>query len=315
MPVTRVAVLALDGVYPFELGIPSRLFGAAEGRYTVATCSVDGNPVATQSDFDIAVTHGPELLDTADIVVIASIAPRRLPAELPEATRAALARIPDTARIVSICTGAFILAAAGLLDGRRATTHWELASSFSARYPEVGLDADVLFVEDGRILTSAGAASGIDACLHVIRQEHGSDVASRVARQCVVPPFREGGQAQYIERPLPKLEGTGLSDARAWALSNIGEPFGVKELAAVAGQSVRSFTRHFTAEAGVSPGQWVLQQRILEAQRLLETSDQSVDQVAANVGFSTGTSLRKHFRNALSTTPRAYRNAFRPVGG
>lgn len=187
----RVVVLALEGVYPFELGIPSRILGAADGRYEVRTCSVDGRPVRTNADFTIGVQHGPEILATADTVVVAAIACDRIPTDLPADVAAALARIRPGARIVSICTGAFVLAAAGLLDGRRATTHWQVADLFRRRFPHVELDPDVLFVHDGRILTSAGAASGVDVCLHLVRTDHGSELANTVARRCVVPPFRD----------------------------------------------------------------------------------------------------------------------------
>ncbi|MER6035150.1 AraC family transcriptional regulator, partial [Streptomyces sp. NPDC001835] len=179
----RVAVLALDGVYPFELGIPSRILGAADGRYDVLTCTVDGRPVRTNADFTIGVAHGPEILDTADTVVVTSMPPDYIPPRLPGEVTAALARIRPDARIVSICTAAFILAEAGLLDGRKATTHWQAADEFRCRYPKVELDPDVLFVDDGRILTSAGAASGVDICLHIVRTDHGSDLANTVARR------------------------------------------------------------------------------------------------------------------------------------
>lgn len=174
----RVAVLALEGAYPFEIGIPSGILGAADGRYEVLTCSVDGRPVHTSADFTIGVAHGPEILETADTVVVTAIPSAYIPTGLPDAVAAALARIRPDARIVSICTAAFILAEAGLLDGRKATTHWQGADLFRRRYPQVDLDPDVLFVDDGRILTSAGAASGIDVCLHVVRTDHGSDLAN-----------------------------------------------------------------------------------------------------------------------------------------
>ncbi|MBV8932452.1 MAG: AraC family transcriptional regulator, partial [Kutzneria sp.] len=184
----RVVVLALDGVYPFELGIPSRIFGAAEGRYEVVTCTVDGRPVRTDADFTVVAEHGPEVLRTADTVVIPSFTPARIVPVLPEPIAAALASIPPGARMVSICTGAFVLAAAGVLDGRTATTHWQLADRFRALFPRVTVDPDVLFVDHGDVLTSAGAASGVDVCLHVVRSDHGSEVANGVARRCVVPP-------------------------------------------------------------------------------------------------------------------------------
>ncbi|MDI1458387.1 helix-turn-helix domain-containing protein [Streptomyces sp. ATE26] len=306
----RVAVLALDGVYPFELGIPSRILGAAGGRYEVMTCSVDGRPVRSSADFTIGVEHGPELLETADTVVVTSVPPAYLPTELPEAVAAALARIRPDARIVSICTAAFVLAEAGLLDGRRATTHWHVADLFRRRYPRVELDPDVLFVEDGRILTSAGAAAGVDICLHLVRSDHGSALANFVARCCVVPPFREGGQAQYIEQPVPEDGSSGTAGTRAWALERLAEPLTLADLAQHARMSLRTFARRFNDEVGVSPGRWLIQQRVVRARHLLESSDLPVDRVAAEVGFATGASLRQHLHASIGVSPQAYRRTF-----
>ncbi|MFG2263585.1 GlxA family transcriptional regulator [Streptomyces sp. NPDC048720] len=306
----RVAVLALDGAYPFELGIPSRILGAADGRYEVLTCSVDGQPVRSSADFTIGVEHGPELLETADTVVVTSVAPARLPTGLPEPVAAALARIRPDARIVSICTAAFVLAEAGLLDGRRATTHWHLADLFRRRYPRVEVDPDVLFVEDGRILTSAGAAAGVDICLHLVRSDHGSALANFVARCCVVPPFREGGQAQYIEQPVPENGTSGTAATRAWALERLAEPLTLTELAQHARMSLRTFARRFHDEVGISPGRWLIQQRVGRARHLLESSDLPVDRIAAEVGFATGASLRQHLHASIGVSPQAYRRTF-----
>lgn len=202
--VERVVVLALDGVYPFELGIPSRIFGAADGRYEVLTCTVDGQPVRTSTDFTVGVEHGPEILTTADTVVVASMTPSHIPTELSAEVVAALAQIRPDARIVSICTAAFVLAAAGLLDGRKATTHWQVANAFRRVYPQVDLDPDVLFVHDGRILTSAGAASGVDVCLHIVRTDHGSELANTVARRCVVPRSGTAARRSTSSSPSPR---------------------------------------------------------------------------------------------------------------
>lgn len=308
--VQRVAVLALDGVYPFELGIPNRIFEAVEGLYEVSTCSVDGGEVRTAADFSITVEHGPSLLDTADIVVISSIETPAIPTELPEAVAAALARIPAQARVVSICTGAFVLAAAGLLDGRTATTHWQLTERFRQRFPRVQLDPGVLFVEDGPFLTSAGAASGVDACLHVVRKDHGSQVANEVARRCVVPPFRGGGQAQYIEHPAPEISDYGTAGAREWALQHLREHLDLRTLAQVAGMSPRTFSRRFSAEVGTSPGKWITVQRLYQAQRLLENSDFPIERIAEEVGFATSASLRQHFRATVGVSPSEYRQTF-----
>ncbi|MEV0182287.1 helix-turn-helix domain-containing protein [Streptomyces sp. NPDC050625] len=306
----RVVVLALDGVYPFELGIPSRILGAADGRYEVLTCTVDGRPVRTSADFRVAVEHGPEILATADTVVVVSMAPPYIPTELTPEIAAALARIRPDARIVSICTAAFVLAAAGLLDGRRATTHWQVADRFRAMYPYVDLDPDVLFVDDGRILTSAGAASGVDICLHIVRSDHGSELANKVARRCVVPPFRDGGQAQYIEQPVPQSGAASTAGTRAWALERLGEPLTLTELAAHARMSLRTFARRFNEEVGVSPGRWLIQQRVARARHLLESSDLSVDRIAGEVGFATGASLRQHLHAAIGVSPQTYRRTF-----
>ncbi|MFF9060667.1 GlxA family transcriptional regulator [Streptomyces sp. NPDC014882] len=306
----RVVVLALDGVYPFELGIPSRVLGAADGRYEVLTCTVDGRPVRTDADFTIGVEHGPEVLETAGTVVVAPVSPSRVGADLPDGVAAALARIPPGARVLSICTGAFVLAAAGLLDGRRATTHWRLADEFRRLFPHVDLDPDVLFVDDGPVLTSAGAASGVDVCLHLVRKDHGSDLANTVARRCVVPPFRDGGQAQYIERPVPEAGAASTAATRAWALRRLGEPLTLADLAAHARMSLRTFARRFHDEVGLSPGRWLIQQRVAHARHLLESSDLGVDQIAGRVGFATGASLRRHLHAAIGVSPQAYRRTF-----
>ncbi|MDQ1050531.1 GlxA family transcriptional regulator [Streptomyces sp. V4I2] len=308
--VERVVVLALDGVYPFELGIPSRIFGAADGRYEVLTCSVDGRPVRSNADFTIGVGHGPEILATADTVVIAPVAPSHMTTDLPDEVAAALALIRPDARIVSICTAAFVLAAAGLLDGRRATTHWQLADRFRCRYPHIALDPDVLFVDDGRILTSAGAASGVDVCLHLVRQDHGSELANTVARRCVVPPFRDGGQAQYIDHPVPEQGAASTAATRAWALERLGDPLTLADLAGHARMSLRTFARHFNEEVGLSPGRWLIQQRLSRARHLLEATDLSVDQIAGQVGFATGASLRQHLHASIGVSPQAYRRTF-----
>ncbi|MGK5692352.1 GlxA family transcriptional regulator [Streptomyces sp. URMC 128] len=306
----RVVVLALDGVYPFELGIPSRILGAADGRYEVLTCSVDGGPVRTNADFGVTVTHGREALATADTVVIAPVAPAHLTDEVPGDVLAALALIRPGTRIVSICTGAFVLAAAGLLDGRRATTHWQVADRFRRMFPHVDLDPDVLFVDDHPVLTSAGAASGVDVCLHLVRKDHGSRLANAVARRCVVPPFRDGGQAQYIEQPVPEQGAASTAATRTWALERLGEPLTLADLAGHARMSLRTFARRFHDEVGLSPGRWLIQQRVARARHLLETSDLTVDQIAGRVGFATGASLRQHLSAAIGVTPQAYRRTF-----
>ena len=312
----RVVVLALEGVYPFELGIPNRVFAYADGRYEVRTCTVDGRPVRTSADFTVAVEYGPEALETADTVVIPPFDHTIVSDRLTEPLAAAVARIRPGTRIVSICTGAFLLAAAGLLDGRPATTHWVLADAFRRLFPKVALDAEVLFVDDGDILPSAGAASGLDVCLHVVRKDHGSELANRVARRCVVPPWREGGQAQYIEQPVPDPSSAGTAATRQWALEHLDEPLTLADLAGHARMSARTFARRFQEETGTSPGRWFIQQRVHRARQLLESSDLSVDQIAGEVGFATGASLRQHLHAAIGVSPLAYRRTFRtaPTG-
>jgi transcriptional regulator GlxA family with amidase domain len=307
----RVVVLAIDGVYPFELGMPSRVFGAADGRYEVLTCTVDGGPVRTNSDFSITVEHGPDVLRTADTVVIPPFTSTSVTREVPEAVTQALVSAAPGSRLVSICTGAFVLAAAGLLDGRRATTHWVAADLFREWFPQVALEPDALFIDDGDILTSAGAASGLDVCLHLIRKDHGNEVANQVARMCIVPPWRDGGQAQYIQHPVPEITATGTATARRWALENLHEPMALADLAEHSHMSLRTFARRFTEEVGMSPGRWLIQQRVDRARHLLETTDLPVDEIAGQVGFAGGTSLREHLHAAIGVSPLAYRRTFR----
>jgi transcriptional regulator GlxA family with amidase domain len=314
----RVVVLALEGVYPFELSIPTRIFGTARGRsgealYEVVTCSLDGRPVTTSADFSITVALGSEALSEADTLVIPPFTCRPNDERdwLPDELTRALALLPSAARIVSICAASYVLAAAGLLDGRPATTHWNEAGNFQRTYPRIQVDANVLFVDNGRILTAAGAAAGIDLCLHLVRRDHGSAVANQVARLCVVPPWREGGQAQYIERPVPEPSTATTAATRDWALEELHRSLPLAELAAHARMSVRTFCRRFRDEVGMPPGQWLTQQRVGHARRLLETTDLPVDQVAAQAGFGTAVSLRQHLATTIGISPTAYRQAFR----
>ncbi|WP_031158208.1 GlxA family transcriptional regulator [Streptosporangium roseum] len=315
----RIVVLALDGVIPFELGIPARVFGVARGPdreplYEVITCTVDGRSVRTDADFSIAVGHGAEALATADTVVIpATHALGQISTEgrLPEPLARAIARIRPGTRLVSICTAAYVLAAAGLLDGRPATTHWSSAEHFQKRFPQVNVNPNVLFVDDGDVLTSAGVAAGVDLCLHIVRRDHGSEAANHVARRCVVPPWRDGGQAQFIERPIPERSTATTSATRAWALERLHLPLPLTELADHARMSRRTFTRRFRDEMGVSPGQWLTLQRLELARRLLEASDLPVDGVAERAGFGTAASLRQHMQAAIGVSPMTYRRTFR----
>ncbi|HEY1174674.1 MAG TPA: helix-turn-helix domain-containing protein, partial [Phytomonospora sp.] len=269
----------------------------------------------TAADFAITPDHGPEILDTADTIVIPpahdDTDPVYRTGELRPALAAALARVRPGTRVMSICVASYYLAAAGLLDGRRAATHWHSAEHFRGLFPRVAVDADVLFVDDGDLLTSAGVASGVDACLHLIRRDHGSEIANLAARRCVVPPHRDGGQAQYIERPVPPAPDTGTAATRAWALARLDRATTLEELAAHARMSRRTFTRRFRDETGDSPARWLAAQRLDAARRLLESTDLAVDQIAVRTGFGTGTSLRQHMRAAVGVAPGAYRRTFR----
>ncbi|MEU4772300.1 helix-turn-helix domain-containing protein [Micromonospora sp. NPDC023644] len=316
----RVVVLALPGVVPFELAIPARLFGAALGSggnplYSVTTCSLDGGPVDTSADFAIAVDHDRTALAQADTVVIPPSASGRQWGEekaLPVPLRDALGLVRPDARVMAICTGSFVLAAAGLLDGRPVTTHWRESDRLQGLYPDLMVNADVLFIDDGSVLTSAGVSAGIDLCLHMIRRDHGSEIANEAARSCVVPPWRDGGQAQYIRRPMVEADST-TAQARVWALEHLDRPLTLAELAARSNMSVRTFSRRFQDEVGVSPMTWLTQQRVERARELLESSDLPVDRIAEQAGFGSGGSLRQHLLAATGVSPRAYRRTFRPA--
>lgn len=315
----RIAVLALDGVVGLDLGTPSQVFGTARDadgvrRYAVEVCTAGRRPVRSTAGYQVLPEHGLELLETADTVVVPGIheGPAMTDGTIDPEVRAALRGAYERgARIMSICTGAFVLAAAGLLDGRRATTHWAYADRFRRLHPSVELDPDVLFIDGGRVLTSAGVAAGIDLCLHVIRTDHGSEVANRAARRCVVPPWREGGQAQYIERPVPKATDTSTAAAREWARQRLHEPVSLRDMAERSRMSVRTFTRRFRSETGLSPAQWLLQQRTDHARLLLETTDLSIDQVARRSGFGTTAALRQQLHQRLGVPPSTYRRTFR----
>ena len=315
----RVVVFVRDGLLPIEFGIVHRLFGEARSRegeplYEVLTCALTPGEVRTDTDVTLSVEHGPALLGTADTVVIPASDQDYDPPEggrLPRRLADALAHIRPDTRVASICTGSFVLAAAGLLEKRRATTHWKSADAFRRLYPDVHLDPGVLYTHDGSVLTAAGVASGIDLCLYMIRLDHGASVANEVARGTVVPPHRSGGQAQFITEPVPEADGASTARARARALSHLDQPLSLRELAAWESMSVRTFTRRFRAETGMSPTQWILEQRIIRARELLENTDLPVDGVAAAAGFGTATSLRQHLSRTVGVSPSAYRATFR----
>ncbi len=310
LPMHRIAILALDAVVPFDLAIPAQLFGyAADAGYRVTVCAAAPGPVRTTSGFDVVAGAGLEALARADTIVVPGFTPhlRNPGAPVLDALRAADAR---GARLVSICTGAFALAAAGLLDSRRATTHWRHAAELAERHPAVRVQADVLYVDEGRVLTSAGVASGVDLCLHIVRRDNGAALARRIARHAVVPPHRDGGQAQFIERPVPERPDGSLAATRGWALGRLQEPLTVAQLAAHACVSERTLARRFVAETGMTPLRWLHAQRVLAAREALEATPDAVEDVAARCGFGTAANLRKHFRRAVATTPTAYRRTF-----
>jgi transcriptional regulator GlxA family with amidase domain len=313
----RIVVLALDHVVAFDLGTSTQIFHSSrvsdEDRfYRVRVCGP--GPVRTTAGYTVVPDFGLDELDAADTVVVPGVdgggpvTDGTLPAEVATALRAAAAR---GARIVSICTGASVLAAAGLLDGRPAATHWAWSRRLARLYPQVRWNFDVLFVDDGDVLTSAGVGAGIDLCLHIVRSDHGAEAANRAARRCVVPPWREGGQAQFIERPVPSPTGTGTAPTRAWALDRLADPVSLEEMAAHARMSVRTFTRRFRSETGLSPRQWLLSQQVAHAQVLLESTDLGVETVARHCGLGSATALRQHFQALIGVAPTAYRRTFR----
>ena len=309
-----VVVLALPHVAAFELGTACEVFGIDRSdtggpTFDFRVCGpTAGAVMPTKGGFSIVVGHGLEATRDADLVVVPAygMPAADVPAEVLEALRDAHAR---GAWILSICSGAFALGEAGLLDGRRCTTHWMHAAALAARFPAATVDPDVLFVEDGRVITGAGTAAGIDACLHLVRRELGAAAATSVARRMVVPPQRDGGQAQYVDTPLPPVADT-LAPLLTWMLEHLDEELGVPSLAARALMSERTFARRFRAETGTTPAAWVARQRVARAQELLERTDVPVDEVARRCGFGTGALLRHHFARTLGTTPLAYRRRF-----
>ncbi|MEW1601532.1 AraC family transcriptional regulator [Streptomyces sp. DH-12] len=314
----RVAVLVRDKVLSFELSIVHRIFGQARSAagaalYEIVTCATEPGAMRTDADFSITVAHGLEALAEADTVIVPGSEDDFEPwsGPLDPSLTAALARTQPGTRIASICTGSFVLAAAGLLTGRRATTHWRSSARFRERFPEVVFDLDVLYTDDDGVLTSAGAASGIDLCLHMIRTDYGAAVANDVARGSVVPPHREGGQAQYVQRPMPDPSVSSTGKARQWALANLHRPITLRELADQESTSTRTLTRRFRDEIGTSPGRWLARQRIERACSLLERTDLPIEEVAVTAGFGTADSLRLHLRSQLGVSPSAYRATFR----
>ncbi|MEU7582128.1 helix-turn-helix domain-containing protein [Streptomyces sp. NPDC041068] len=311
-----VAVLLFSGGPIFESSIPLSVFGidrqdAGVPRYRLLVCAGEEGPLRTTGGLELTAPQGLEAIGRAGTVVVPAWRSITSPPP-PEALDALRRAHEEGARIVGLCTGAFVLAAAGLLDGRPATTHWMYAPTLAKRYPSVHVDPRELFVDDGDVLTSAGTAAGIDLCLHIVRTDHGNEAAGALARRLVVPPRRAGGQERYLDRSLPEEIGADpLAEVVAWALEHLHEQFDVETLAARAYMSRRTFDRRFRSLTGSAPLQWLITQRVLQAQRLLETSDYSVDEVAGRCGFRSPVALRGHFRRQLGSSPAAYRAAYR----
>jgi AraC family transcriptional activator FtrA len=310
----RVVALAAPGVASFELGIVVEVFGLARPEldvpwwYELTVCAEHpGTLPATAGGFAFVVDHGLEALETADTIVVPGWHDA-VSAPVVDAVRAAHER---GARLVSICSGVFVLAAAGLLDGSEAATHWRYAETLATRHPAVNVNAGVLYVDAGSVLTSAGSAAGIDLCLHIVRRDHGSAVANAVARRLVIPPHRDGGQAQLIDLPMPAHpDDDPIAGVMAWALERLAEPLDLATLAGRAYMSVRTFTRRFQRATGTTPGRWLLEQRVRASLPLLETTATSIETVAAQVGFGSAATYRHHFAAIMRTSPSAYRRAF-----
>jgi len=310
-PLHRVAVLVLDGAKPLDVGIPAQVFSNRPSMpYEVRVCGPRAGRIAGGDGLAYAVDHGLDALEWAETVFVPGY---RFPADTPPPADVvdALARAHERGvRIAAISTGAFALGAAGLLDGRRATTHWHYTRVLRERYPAVDVDEDVLFVDAGSVLTSAGAASGIDLCLHIVRQDHGVALSNHVARRLVSAPYRSGGQAQYVPRSVPEPLGDVFAETREWALRHLADPLTLEALARNATVSPRTFSRRFVEDTGYTPMQWVLRARVDLARELLERSDLGVDQVAERAGLGSDANLRTHFRRILGTSPTEYRRTF-----
>jgi transcriptional regulator GlxA family with amidase domain len=305
----RVAVLALDGVTPMALAIPAQIFGTRpETSYELTMCGLTDR-VATAGGLTVAVDGGLADVRKADTVIVPGLDMSRRP--LPAAVLDTVAEARDRGgRVVSICNGAFVLAAAGVLDGLHATTHWENIDELERDFPDIHVDRNVLYVDEVDVLTSGGVCCGIDLCLHIVRTDVGATAANQIARRLVAPPHRDGGQAQYVPALVSATGDTSLAGTRAWALERVEQPLALAELTRHAGMSQRSFMRRFAAETGTTPLQWLAGARLTRARELLETTELSVDRVARDCGLGTAANLRLHFRRTLDTTPTAYRRTF-----
>jgi AraC family transcriptional activator FtrA len=313
----RVVALAYDGLSPFELSIPVETFGlqrpelGAAWWYEFKVCAERPGPVRTLGAFDLVVHDGLDVMATADTVIVPGT-PDPYGDPSPELVGALRQAHRRGARIVSICTGAFILAAAGLLDGRSATTHWQYAELFARRFPRVDLRPDVLYVDEGDIVSSAGTAAGIDLCLHLIRRDHGAEIANRLARRIVVASHRDGGQAQFVERPVRReIADPAIADAVAHIRGHLHEQLTLPRLAAQLHLSPRQFSRRFQVAIGCSPGEWILRERLEAGRALLEQTGDPIEEIAGRVGLPNSSGFRRHFRDAYGAPPARYRRAFR----
>jgi AraC family transcriptional activator FtrA len=310
-----VALIVQDGFAPFEFGLACEAFGLDRSddgipNFDFRILAAEPGAISSNLGFSINVEHDLTFADEADLVVVTPI-PRRawgnVDARVTDVVRRAVDR---GAWVLSVCSGSFVIAASGVLDGRRATTHWMYADTMQRMYPSIDVDPDVLYVQDGRIITSAGTAAGLDACLHLLRQELGAELTNKIARRMVVPPQRDGGQAQFIDRPLPVAQSLSLTPVTDWMLDNLRVELTVDQLAAHAHMSPRTFARRFKADFGATPAAWLARQRIIHAQRLLEQTDLGLDRIAYESGFGSAAVLRQNFARVLGTTPTAYRARF-----
>ena len=316
LPARRIAVVAFDGISPFHLAVPCLVFGEDRHElgvpnFQLQVCAVETGAMRTSAPFSIVAGAGLGALRRADIVIVPTWRNTNEPA--PSALLRALRDAHKRgATIVGLCLGAFVLAEAGLLQGKAATTHWHWAKAFADRFPQVRLDPSVLYVEDGNVITSAGTAASLDCCLHLLRRLCGAEVANRVARRIVVAPHRQGGQAQFIERPVPVSSGEKrLTDVLAWVSKHLSQPHSIDSLAVRAAMSRRTFTRSFQRATGTTALQWLLHQRLMRVSSLLESSNRSIEAIAGDAGFGSAVSMRQHFTAAFGLSPVAYRKQFR----
>lgn len=313
----NVAVVLMDGGHAFELGVVCEVFGIDRSEqglpvYDFAVVGIGKHPVHLHNGMDVSTPYGVDRLEEADLIAVPAGCDYPERAEYPpELLRALRSAVERGGRVLSVCSGAFVLGAAGLLDGRSCTTHWRHTEALSRRFPLAQVEADVLYVDDDPVITSAGTAAGIDACLHLVRKEQGSAVATGIARRMVVPPHREGGQAQYVDRPLPRGQCDTVGAVLSWMERHLDREVTVEELAARAHMSPRTFARRFQQETGTTPYRWLLGQRVLLARELLEGTDETMEAIATRAGLGSAATLRHHFAQWVGTTPQAYRRTFR----